>query len=169
MANLNSQTAVASSSGLTTGTASQFFTQTVIPAEAVLAELSVTAAAETGTATLTAFTVGGYEGGLTVIPTRFIVQVVQSITFTAGTTPTVTAQLQVNAGNASAATALVSSGTTALVAGQTLVVSAAPQSSSVGVAQKISDAVKLALATTGSPTNWSGALKILVMGVAVPV
>lgn len=168
MANLNSQTSVASASGLTTGTASQFFTQTNIPGESVLAELNLTAAAETGSGTFTAFTSGGFEGGVAIVPTRFIVQVVQSITFTAGTTPTVTLQGLVNAGQVAAATALVSSGTTALVAGQTLIVNCAPNSSAAGV-MKYGDLLKAVLAITGAPTNWSGALKVLAMGVVVPV
>lgn len=168
MPNINASSTVTSASALTSGTATTFFAPTNIPGETILAELSLTAAAETGTGTFTARTLDGYDGGLTFVPTRFVVQVIQSITFTAGTTPTVTLQGLINSGAVTAATALVQTGTTALVKDQTIIVNVAPQGSAVGVA-RTADLLKVALAITGAPTNWSGALKVLCFGTVVPV
>lgn len=168
MANINSSTAVSSASTLTTGTALQFFAPSNQPGETVLAELILTAAAETGTGTFTAFTVSGYEGGLTIVPTRLVAVIQAPLTFTAGTSPTVTAQLQVNSQAASAATAICPASGTGQVAGQVYTVTQAVTNGQSGVCLKSGDKIQVSLAPTGAPTNWSGSVKVLVFGVVVP-
>lgn len=170
MSNTNAVTAYKSTSGLTTGSLITFFPQTMTPAPCCLVEGIFNLAAETTAPTATLLTVGSQDSGLTMVITGARVVCIQSLTFVAGTTPTITAKLQVNSNDIQAsATALVVTGTTALSAGQSLAMTLAPQSSNANTLRASGDTLGLVFAFTGSPTSCSGSIKVLVDAEVVPV
>lgn len=172
MANVNTTNTFSSSTGLTVGSAISFFTASGVPSDQVLYEAEVSFQAETLTSQVVTFPI--QSDGVNIIPTAVKCYSPTGLAFVGGTTPTVTAQLQLkpqtgSTQNASAAAALVSSGTTALIAGQELSVSCSPPQAGNRNVSNPQDTWQIAIAFTGAPTSVSGTVKFLVAAIEVPI
>lgn len=166
MANTNSTTTYSSTSGLTTGLLVSYFTDTFVPTNQVLYEAAISMNAET---TAPVINFPAQTDSIAIIPTSLKAFTPTGITFVSGTTPTVTAALKIGSVVVAAATALVSSGSVALTAGQVLSIPVAPTSSTGTMVGQNASVFDITLAFTGSPTSCTGAIKFLIEGVQVPL
>lgn len=172
MGNRRKTTSYTSASGLTTGFTQSFFPETQENSSAIIcrAKISLNSELYASVPTITLMTLGDFEAGLVIVPSVLKVVCLQDLVVTGGdATSKLTAQLKVAGNAASAATDLVYTAATEMLAGQMLSISNTLQNGTGRNTARGSDTIQVVLAVAGTAyTSIAGALDLLVEGFVLP-